>query len=361
MSVTKAAEVLAQLDLSQAETAEPFYLKVGPVGLKILSPEPLRSTLVAYFAEALSDDDAAQLTVKLLPGQTLGTPPHWVEWAREPGKAGRKDAIFDLDDARLIHKVRTGVTFLQSQTEVLAFGPLTDNISTVINFINTQVLNICQRAGWQICHAAAVTNGTRTLAIAGLSGGGKSTSILRMMDLGGTRFVTNDRLLVRGGTPVQALGIPKHPRINPGTILGNPRLHGMLSAARLGALRDMEPGALWTLEEKYDLIIADIYGPDRVQFAAPLTDFWVLNWSRDTDAPTTVTEVALADRPDLLGAIMKSPGPFYQFPDGRFLGNGIAPTPADYLAALQGVRVKEVSGGIDFDALTEQGRALFDG
>ncbi|SEP62773.1 HprK-related kinase B [Thalassovita taeanensis] len=360
MTLTKATDVLAQLDLSPAEEADPFYLQVGPITLKVLSPEPLRGALVEYFAEALGDG-AAQLTVKLLPGQMLGVAPKWVEWAREPGKAGRKDAIFDLNDARLIHKVRTGVTFLQSQTEVLAFGPLMDNVSTVINFINTQVLNICQRGGWQICHAAAVTNGIRTLAIAGLSGGGKSTSILRMMDLEGTRFVTNDRLMVRGGSPVEALGIPKHPRINPGTIVGNPRLHGMLSPARHTELREMAPEALWTLEEKYDLIIEDVYGPNRVQYAAPLTDFWVLNWSRQSNAPTRVTEVALADRPDLLGAIMKSPGPFYQFPDGQFLRNGIAPIPAAYLEALQGVRVKEVSGGIDFDALAEQGRVLFNG
>ena len=58
---------------------------------------------------------------------------------------------------------------------------------------------------------------------------------------------------------------------------------------------------------------------------------------------------------------MKSPGPFYQRPDGRFEPNGASPDPGPYLEALRGVRVSEVSGRIDFDALAAQGRRLFDG
>lgn len=108
-------------------------------------------------------------------------------------------------------------------------------------------------------------------------------------------------------------------------------------------------------------MIADVYGPGRVQYEGPLTDFWVLNWSHDSQRPTTVAEVTIADRPDLLGAIMKAPGPFHQDADGRFEPNGGVPDPAPYLAALKGVRVCEVSGRIDFDALAGQGRQLFDG
>lgn len=355
-----AADIIGQLDLSPAHAAQPFHLKVGHVGVTVLCPGPLRTALIAYFAEALSDTPGA-IKVELLPNQFIDPEPNWVEWQREPGKAGRKDAIWDLDDARLIRKVRSGVTFLQAPDRAIAWGPLEENESTVINFINTQVLNSCLRDGWQLCHAAAVTCGARTLAISGLSGGGKSTSVLRMMDLEAARFVSNDRVLVRPGTPVRVLGIPKHPRINPGTILGNPRLQGMLSQENRGELAAMAPSDLWGLEQKHDLIISDIYGPNRVCYDGQLTDFWVLNWTHESTTPTSVTEVSLSDRPDLLGAIMKSPGPFYQHPDGRFEPNGNSPKPAGYLRALRDVRICEVSGRIDFDILAQNGKALLDG
>lgn len=253
------------------------------------------------------------------------------------------------------------MTFLQAPGVAVALGPLEDHDSTVINFINTQILNVCLRDGWQLAHAAAVTTGDRTLAISGLSGGGKSTSILRMMDLPGTRFLSNDRVLIRGGEPARALGIPKHPRINPGTILGNPRLVFLLTPDRIAQLKAMSPAELWALEDKHDLIIPDVYGAGRFELDGPLTDFWVLNWSRDSTVPTQVAPVGLADRPDLLGAIMKSPGPFFQHANGAFEPNGNRPDPAPYLQALNGVRVCEVSGRIDFDALAAKGKELFDG
>jgi len=362
--MTLVKTVLDGLDFSATDAAMPFHIAIGPVGVTVLCAGGLRDELMAYFAEALVETLAPELahqTVHLLPDQGLTWEPDWIQWAREGGKTGRKDAVFDLDGARLVRKVRSGVTFLQSPDHAIAFGPLQDNVSTVINFINTQVLNICQRDGWQLCHAAAVTGLGRGLAIAGLSGGGKSTSILRMMDIEGMRFVSNDRVLVAAGAEPRALGIPKHPRINPGTILGNPRLRDMIAPARRAELEAMPVADLWALEEKHDLFIGEVYGPDRVQYAAPLTDFWVLNWSHEADTPVAVTEVDLSARPDLLSAIMKSPGPFYQHPDGRFEPNGASPDPAPYLDALQDVRVCEVSGRIDFDALAGIGQQLFAG
>ena len=350
------SDIFAHLDLSAA--GEAFGLRVGHVRLSVHAPEPLRARLIAYFGETVTAPDGGA-PVHLLEGQTLPEEPEWTDWQREGGKSGRKDAVFDLENARLIRKVRSGVTFVQAPSVAIALGPLEANESTVINFINTQVLNACLREGWQLAHAAAVTDGARTLAISGLSGGGKSTSILRMMDLPGTQFLSNDRVLIRGGTPAQALGIPKHPRINPGTILGNLRLHDLLSDARKAELRAMPPVDLWALEEKHDLIIPEVYGRGRMRLGGTLTDFWVLNWSHDSDAPTRVTPVTLAERPDLLSAIMKSPGPFYQHPSGAFEPNGNSPDPAPHIAALDGVRVCEVSGRIDFDAIAKAGEALF--
>ncbi|WP_086054618.1 HprK-related kinase B [Pseudoruegeria sp. SK021] len=352
------ADILAHIDLAAAG-AEPFGLRVGHVSLAVYAPDPLRTRLTRYFEAVVETVGADAQPVHLLPGQSLPKDPEWTDWLREGGKIGRKDAVCDFQGGRLIHKVRSGVIFVQAPGVAVALGPLDDNESTVINFINTQVLNACLRDGWQLAHAAAVTDGMRTLAVSGLSGGGKSTSILRMMDLPQAQFLSNDRVLIKGGTPAQALGIPKHPRINPGTILGNPRLWGLLSEARKNALRAMPPADLWALEEKHDLMIPSIYGSDRMCFDGPLTDFWVLNWSHDSEQATQVTPVDLSARPDLLSAIMKSPGPFYQHRTGGFEPNGNSPDPAPYLAALEGVRVCEVSGRIDFDAIAEAGRAVF--
>ena len=354
-----AAEVLTHLNLRTAES-RPFHLRVGSVGVSVLCPDPLRSKLTAYFAEAMSDAPG-DFTVHLLPGQTLAPELAWTDWQREPGKPGRKDAILDLTDARLIRKVRSGVTFLQAPDMGVALGPLEQNESTVINFINMQILNTYLRDGWQLCHSAAVTRADRTLAISGLSGGGKSTTILRMMDLEGTSFLSNDRLLIRAGQPPDVRGIPKHPRINPGTILGNPRLHGMLPPARRAELAAMDTAELWALEDKHDLVIGDVYGSGRVRFEGHLNALWVLNWSHSSTVPTRVSEVTLADRPDLLGAIMKSPGPFYQHPDGSFEPNGNKTDPRPYLEALENVSVCEVSGRINFDALVEHGRNVLYG
>ena len=355
------SDILSRLDLSAAGDA-PFGLGVGPVALTVHAPEPLRGRLRAYFAPVLTQDVTADAqAVHLLPGQALPAEPVWTDWLREGGKTGGKDAICDLAGARLIRKLRSGVTFVQSPDLAIALGPLDRNESTVINFINTQVLNACLREGWQLAHAAAVTDGSCTLAISGLSGGGKSTSILRMMDLPATQFLSNDRVLIKGGTPPQALGIPKHPRINPGTILCNPRLSGMLTEARKADLRSMPPAALWSLEDKHDLIIPDVYGAGRMRLDGPLSNFWVLNWSHDTAQPTRITPVVIAERPDLLSAILKSPGPFYQHASGQFEPNGNSPEPAPYVAALKGVRVCEVSGKIDFDAIADAGKALFHG
>ncbi|WP_323784872.1 HprK-related kinase B [Thalassovita sp.] len=352
MTLLSVSDVLDRLDRAALRDTPPILIAVGALRLRINCLDPLRSQLAQYFSEILTTDGPADIEIDILDGQTLDPAPDWIDWARDPGKTGRKDAVHDLADGRLIHKRRTGVTFLQSRAALVAFGPVHDNPSQMINFANTQVLNACLRDNWQICHAAAVTTGTTTLAVAGLSGGGKSTSVLRKMDIPGTAFVSNDRLMVRSGDPVpQALGIPKHPRINPGTILHNPRLHPLLPEDRLAELAAMPPGDLWDLEEKYDLIVPDIYGPGRMQMDAPLTDFWVLNWQRDGATPTAVTEVTLPDRPDLLAAIMKSPGPFYEDAGGRFLTDRTPLDPAPYLHALHGVRVSEVSGRVDFDAL----------
>lgn len=340
--------------------SDPVCLTVGGFVVEVrCTSKTLLAELLRYFQHVISAPSDADMTVYVLGEAELPFGVAYTDWTREPGKTGRKDAICDLENGRLVLKVRTGIQFLQSPGWAVAFGPTETYPNQVINFINTQILNHFQREGWAACHAAAVRNADKGLAISGLSGGGKSTTMLRLMEIAGTQYVTNDRLLVENtDDQTNALGIPKLPRINPGTIVTNARLSGIIDEEREEELRKMEPDELWHLEEKYDLFIDDIYGPGRISHRAPLTDFWVLNWSRDSEAPTEVKHADLNKRPDLLSAIMKSPGPFFQRLDGRFWTDSSPMDTEAYLLALSGIQVWEITGHIDFDALFDAGTEL---
>lgn len=340
--------------------ADPVCLSVGGFVIEVRCVSiTLLAELLRYFQHVIVAPCEPDTVVHVLGNAQLPFEPEYVDWVREASKRGRKDTIYDLPDGRLILKVRTGVQFLQSPAWSIAFGPTEQNANQVINFINTQILNRFQREGWLACHAAAVKTSDKGLAISGLSGGGKSTTMLRLMEIADTHYVTNDRLLVRkNANKTDALGIPKLPRINPGTIVTNARLTGLLDEEREEELRNLEPDELWHLEEKYDLFIDDIYGPGRISHETHLTDFWVLNWSRDSTAQTDVSAVDLKSRPDLLSAITKNPGPFYQRSNGAFWTDRSALEATAYLEALSDIRVWEVSGLIDFDALFDAGMQL---
>ena len=94
--------------------------------------------------------------------------------------------------------------------------------------------------------------------------------------------------------------------------------------------------------------------PDRIIERAPLGAFVVLNWRRDSDQPTELQRVDLEERQDLLSAIMKSPGPFYQDLQGRFLSDQEPLEPRPYQEGLAGVPIYEAKGRLDFAALIPQ-------
>lgn len=289
----------------------------------------------------------------------------YVDWPREAGKTGRKDAFFDLADGRIVTKVRTGMVFLQSKDHRIAAGPCLENDNQVINFINAQYMNMLQQNGWSICHAAGLVRNGRALGLAGFSGGGKSTLMLHMLGNSDTAFLTNDRLFAKrsaasdDAAKVWAAGIPKLPRINPGTALNNPLLGDIVDAKRRRELASLSKAELWDIEEKYDVDINQVYGTGRINGRAPLCGFVILNWAHDSTAPTKITRVDLAQRRDLLAAVMKSPGPFYQRADGSMYESDAVLAAEPYLATFAGVPVYEVTGQVDFDRIAQQCEALF--
>ena len=105
---------------------------------------------------------------------------------------------------------------------------------------------------------------------------------------------------------VNAAGIPKLPRINPGTIVHNPRLHPLIDATERERLLALPQQQLWEIEDKYDVMIDELYGDNHIAQDAPLAAFLVLNWQRGSSEPLRLQQVDIAQRRELLGAIMKS-------------------------------------------------------
>lgn len=289
----------------------------------------------------------------------------WIDWQREPGKIGRKDAIFDTEingqAVRLLRKVKTGMLFLQpapsshkDQISPMAFGPAETRSSQIINFVLTQYLNRHLRHGWLLAHTSGLQIQNQGLAFAGLSGGGKSTLMLHLLEQG-QHFISNDRLLLkRGENGLVMRGIPKQPRINPGTIVHNPKLHALISESERGHFLSLPSETLRALEQKYDAPVNTLFFPGCYWSEAPLNALFILNWQAQSAEQTQVTLVDLSQRTDLLPAIMKTPGPFYARDEKGFLKNGFQPDPQDYLSLLKECRVYEITGNIDFDAAQQQ-------
>jgi HprK-related kinase B len=333
--------------------ADTLSLALGDCTLQVRSNSAdVIAGLRRYFSHVPAGSSPPDMEVIAIQREAPDTGIDFVDWQREPGKTGRKDSWFDVPGGRVVRKVRTGMVFLQSETQRIAAGPCLEYDNQVINFINAQYMNWLQQRGWLICHSAGLVYRGVGFGIAGFSGGGKSTLMLHLLDHDEVCYLTNDRLFVRRESgQTRAVGIPKLPRVNPGTIVHNARLQGLIPAARRAVLLAMPAAELWQLEDKYDVHMDEIYGPGRVVSEAPLGGYLVLNWRHDSELPLSVGPVTLDNRRDLLAAIMKSPGPFYQYPDGSFHRDDAEFDEQAYLDVLQGVAIHEVSGRIDFDAL----------
>jgi len=185
--------------------------------------------------------------------------------------------------------------------------------------------------------------------LAGASGTGKSTLALQLLARG-CDYLSNDRVLLRReGAGVRLLGVPKLPRVNPGTLLGVPGLAATLAPSDRARYSALPAAELRSLEHKHDVDVAALFGSGRMALSARLEAALVLAWRFDA-GPARLERVELARRPDLLESLMKPVGLFYE-PDP-------AERPADfsprrYLECLAGVPVLCLSGGVDFEAAAE--------
>lgn len=320
----------------------------------------LLKTLKTYFNPVLLPDPSnAPPSLRVVAyenSQFIDRGIQWQDWKREAGKSGRKDSFIDVQEKnetqRLVYKVKTGVLFWQKSDTPVAIGPVEQHPNQIINFILTQYLNENLRRGWLLGHAAGLEIHHKGIAIAGLSGGGKSTLMLHLLEYG-EHFISNDRLLLNAQETARPghfwmRGIPKQPRINPGTIVHNARLHKLISQERRQELLALPTETLRQLEEKYDADVNALYHSNCFKPETELNAFVILNWASDSTDKTQLNRTTLNQSPKLLEAILKSPGPFYSDSDNVFLANQTQPDAADYLNRLGDIPCFELTGKIDF-------------
>lgn len=272
-----------------------------------------------------------------------------------PGKTKLKEEYVDLPNGRLVRKRLTGMVFVFGAETNVGCGPCERNDNQVINFINNRFIEWILKKGYVLGHAAAVSFQGAGLSMAGMSGMGKSTLALHLMARG-TDFVSNDRLMVRrvaekgGDAGVEMVGVAKLPRINPGTVLNNEALHGVMPPDRLAELRDLSSESIWDLEEKYDVFLDECFGENKFKLSGKMDGLVLLNWSRSR-VPIEIREIHLHERRDLLPAFMKSVGLFFYDPGES--GGLKEPDEEAYLRVLGACTVFEITGGVDFEVAAD--------
>ncbi len=359
--------------------------------------DDLRGYFGSFVQAAAPSDTSAPADLEFLlleapveaPPVPLAVKPH------APGKRPDKERFADLPGGisceggggRVVRKQATGMLFLfgagvniapNIATNIavniaanIAVGPCAANRNQLVNFLCARYMERRLAAGWMLGHAAGVARplaqGGKALALCGFAGMGKSTLALHLLARG-LDFVSNDRVLVEpagGGHGPVLHGIPKHPRLNPGTALGNPALAALLApfletalpVAARSAYAGLSPEKLRQVEDKFDAPIDSCFGPgaacsgpaqgqSRFRLAAPLSGVVVLNWTHGHGA-LVARRVDLRQRPDLLEALRKPPGVFYL---PQAIAGRARLTPEQCLEALDGVPALELSGGADFEA-----------
>lgn len=326
-----------------ADTPHRVFLAMGDCRFRVeTNSETLAGELTTYFAPFLCSPGGADIAVTALQGPVPDLGLTFQVKEPDPGKTKVKEEWADLPGGRVVRKRLTGLHFLFGGGRNLAVGDCGANPNQIVNFVNNRFIERKLNDGCLLAHAAGVALCETGMALAGFSGMGKSTLALHLVSKGVT-FVSNDRLMVRPGAPCPAMfGVAKHPRINPGTALHNPDLAGIITDEDRERFLRMTPEELWNLEHKYDALIDRIFGTDRFILQSPMRYLVLLNWSRDI-AVTRFEEIDVHARHDLLAAFMKDTGLFF-VPEGDY-----APTASDYARALDGCRVFEISGGVDFD------------
>lgn len=348
------AQVQKMIDAVTAGVATPHSLELDLPGYPVrveTDSAALHAELSTYFREFRGENLPSPNIITALQNDA---PPDFGDGRTmtigeyKQSVKGPKEAFFDCDDGRVVSKLRTGMWFLFSQDRHVAVGPCEANPNQVINFINNRLIQRCLHQGMLLGHCSAVVKDGKAIAIAGTSGAGKSTLALHLMNRDPSlKLLSNDRVMFekRGDGTLGLHGVPKHPRINPGTVLNNPSLASIINEQERARFLALPKQELWELEHKYDAIVDECFGPKRFVLAAQLVGLAILTWKPDAGAPE-LSMAKISDSDDLLKAVRKPPGVFYLPKRGQVSHRGFQ----SYVDFLDSLPVLHASGGADFDA-----------
>jgi HprK-related kinase B len=239
--------------------------------------------LQRYFGDFASEPTSADRPHSLL--RIVEEDPREPEGDLVPWMEKDKEAFLDLPSGRFVRKMRAGLTIsiqedLWSSVWTLR-GPVGRNFSQIISLIGTIYgLHVIDRGGSMI-HASAIADDKgQALAIMAQSGMGKSSLAVRLMEQG-FDFISSDRIILDpplATEQVIAHGLPKLPRVNPGTLLDGENTRIVLDPTKREQYEGLSPEELQEVKDKYDLEIGKVLGR-RWILSGELKAALVLNWS----------------------------------------------------------------------------------
>jgi HprK-related kinase B len=323
-------------------------LSFAGVPIRVRTNEPdIRERLSSYFHPFVIGDAATPLADVSLVQGPAPIDGEFVDVLRTGGRRP-KEATREVPGGRLILKTVTGVLIGLWPGGAFAAGDIRANLNQGINLVNNCFAKVVLRRGHVLLHASAVSRNRRTVVLAGPPGAGKSTSALHLVEAG-FHCLSNDRVLAKPmPDTVEALGYPKQPRVNPGTLLGHPRLSALLAPPDRAVLAALPAGELWDLERKCDVDLDRIYGDGTVELTGEMKALILLRWRRDGTG-LGIRRLTVKEGIDALPLVYKSLGAFDL---DREPAAPVTEKELERYRELFGrVALVEITGKVDFKAL----------